>query len=130
MLNVDNDLYDEVKMSIETFVLKLLFKNPLFNISIKYRQNKATVSLNVMYGSETWLPTNKQEDTFACLGRKILRAIIRPVRGHGNWRIRNNKELTELFGNENIVSAIKSDRLIWAELVSKMRGDRRKETVD
>lgn len=67
-----------------------------------------------MYGSETWSPTNKQDDAFASFERRILRSISGPVHEHDTWRIRNNRELTELFSTETIVSAINYERLRWA----------------
>src|SRR6201996_3012368 len=40
------------------------------------------------------------------------------------WRIRMNIELVEIFGRENIVSVIKSARLMWLGHVMRMSDNR------
>jgi hypothetical protein len=46
-------------------------------------------------------------------GRRILRRIFVPKKGYGIWKIRTNKELTELYNNSNIVAKIRSRRIAW-----------------
>lgn len=43
--------------------------------------------------------------------REVLRSICRPVCEQGKWNIQTNRELTEIFGEETIIGAIKSPRL-------------------
>jgi hypothetical protein len=43
--------------------------------------------------------------------RKILRRIFRPKKKDGIWKIRTNKELTELYNNPDIVAKIRSRRI-------------------
>ena len=56
--------------------------------------------------------------------RKIQRSICGPVKVDDVWRIRTNIELVDIFGAENIVSAIKAARLRWAGHVIRMKNDR------
>jgi hypothetical protein len=44
---------------------------------------------------------------------KILRRIFGPKKEDGFWRIRTNKELTELYTNPDIVSEIRSRIIAW-----------------
>ena len=64
-----------------------------------------------MYGCETWTLTNRLENTLNVFERKMLRKICGPIQENNVWRARNNRELSELFGCETIVSAVKSSRL-------------------
>ena len=52
--------------------------------------------------------------------RKILRKIYGPVNENGEWRIRNNKELYELYKSSDIITDIKIARLRWVGHVQRM----------
>ena len=54
--------------------------------------------------------------------RKILRKIYGPVNENGEWRIRYNKELYELYKSSDITD-IKIARLRWAGHVQRMKND-------
>ena len=82
-----------------------------------------------MYGSETWTLTNKHENMLNTFERKMLRRICGPIQENNVWRTRNNRELSELFGCETIVGAIKSSRLRWAGHVTRMEDDRAAKKV-
>jgi hypothetical protein len=56
--------------------------------------------------------------------RKILRTICGPVQDNGQWKIRYNKELCELYGEPDLVTCIKLKRLQWAGHVQRMEGTR------
>jgi hypothetical protein len=45
--------------------------------------------------------------------RKILRRIFGPKKEDGTWKIRTNKELTELYNDPDIVAEIRSRRITW-----------------
>jgi hypothetical protein len=47
-----------------------------------------------------------------------------PVQDNGQWRIRYNKELYELYGEPDLVTCIKLKRLQWAGHVQRMEGTR------
>jgi hypothetical protein len=56
----------------------------------------------------------------------VLRRIFGPKREEvtGEWRQLHNEELYDLYSSHTIVRVIKSRRIIWARLVSRM-GERR-----
>jgi hypothetical protein len=55
--------------------------------------------------------------------RRILRAIYGPTKEGDEWRIRNNKELHDLYKDEDIVMLIKLGWLRWAGHVIRMEED-------
>ena len=129
IVNVSNDLDEEIKTRIAQgnkcfYALKHLFKSSLLNRSAKFRLYKTTIRSVVMYGSETWSLTSKQESTLECFERKILRMICGPMCEQNVWRIRTNKEISELFGQETITNVIKAVRLRWAGHVARIDDDR------
>jgi hypothetical protein len=50
------------------------------------------------YGIETWTFSKNSENALSTFARKILRRIYGPVQDNGQWRVRYNKELYELYG--------------------------------
>ena len=52
---------------------------------------------------------------------KILRKIYGPVNEKGEWRIRYNKELYELYKSSDIITDIKIARMRWAGPVQRIR---------
>jgi hypothetical protein len=56
------------------------------------------------YGSETWTLSKNSENTLSTFERKILRRIYGSVQDNGQWRIRYNKELCELYGEPDLVT--------------------------
>jgi hypothetical protein len=52
-----------------------------------------------MYASETWRLTKLEEKIIITRERTILRRIFGPKKVDGTWKIRTNKELTELYNN-------------------------------
>ena len=52
--------------------------------------------------------------------RNVLRMIFGAIYVNGEWRIRYNDELYQLFGLLNIAERIRTKRLRWAEHVERM----------
>jgi hypothetical protein len=52
--------------------------------------------------------------------RKILRRILGPTNDNGTWRIRYNKEIYTLYGNQELSTVIKLRRLHWAGHAQRM----------
>ncbi|XP_067130443.1 uncharacterized protein [Centruroides vittatus] len=77
-----------------------------------------------MYGSEAWTLTSKQEEQLRLFERKILRRIYGPVQERGEWRIRSNKELEDLYENSDIVTEIKRGRFRWIGHLERMDPER------
>jgi hypothetical protein len=53
--------------------------------------------------------------------RKILRTIFDPIQEKGEWRLRYNQKLYQLYRSSDIVSTIKSGRLMrWAGHIQRI----------
>jgi hypothetical protein len=64
------------------------------------------------------------ENAVSTFERKILRRVYGPVQDNGQWRIRYNKELCELYCEPDLVACIRLKRLQWAGHVQRMEGTR------
>jgi hypothetical protein len=64
-----------------------------------------------MCSLEVWTFSMSDEKTLAIWERTILRAILGPVKGNGLWKICTNRELINLFREEDIISEIRNGRL-------------------
>jgi hypothetical protein len=65
----------------------------------------------IMYSSETWTITTKDENNLCIFERQILRKIVGPVNIDNIWRIRNNMEIDKLIEGTDIVRLIKAQRI-------------------
>jgi hypothetical protein len=93
-------------------VQSLLFSRILSkNLTIKIYK---TITLPVvLYGSETWSLTLREECRLRVFENRVLRRIFRPRREEvaGGWRRLHNEELHELCVSPNIIRMIKSRRM-------------------
>jgi hypothetical protein len=71
----------------------------------------------VLYGSETWSLTQREECRLRIFENRVLRRISELKRNKvtAEWRRRHNKELHALYSLQNINWVIKSRSLRWAE---------------
>jgi hypothetical protein len=58
------------------------------------------------------------------LKRKILRKIYGAKKDGKEWKIRNNRELRNVYGQPDIIADIKSKRLEWLCHVARMEENR------
>jgi len=95
------------------------------NISrnIKTLLYKTLIRLVLTYGVETWVLSKQDEHRLSIFECKILRRIYGPVIDWGRWRIRNNQELYQLCGENDIVKFCKLSGLRWAGHVICQDGD-------
>jgi hypothetical protein len=77
-----------------------------------------------MFGCETWVLPQKSENALRVFERKILRRIFGPVNDNGQWRIRNNHEVYELFKEPDLVTCFKIRRQQWAGHIQRMENTR------
>ena len=76
-----------------------------------------------MYACGTWATTKSDELKLATFERKILRRIYGPkTNNEGEYKIRTNQEIQDLYGEPNINGILKSSRLSWAGHVWRSEG--------
>jgi hypothetical protein len=80
----------------------------------------------VLYGSETWSLTVREEHKLRVFENRVLWRIFGPKRDGvtGGWRKLHNEELHNLYSSLNIIRIIKSRRMRWAGHVARM-GEKR-----
>jgi hypothetical protein len=78
----------------------------------------------VKYGAETWCLAANDRNSLEVWKRKVLRKIYGPVCENGEWRIRTNTELMELYEDLDIVTEVKRMRLRWLGHMERMSDDR------
>jgi hypothetical protein len=81
------------------------------NVKVKIYK---TVSLPVvLYGSETWSVTLREEYRLRVPENRVLRKIFEPKRDEvtGEWTKLHSGELHNLYPSQNIISQIKSRRM-------------------
>jgi hypothetical protein len=68
----------------------------------------------LIYGSETWVLTKREENQLHVFERKLLRTICGLKIGNGVYRRRYNHELDKEFDNPNALNVTKTSRLRYA----------------
>ena len=76
----------------------------------------------VLYGSETWSLTLKEERRLRIFENRVQRTIFVSKRDDvtREWRRLRNKEFYALYSSPNIIRLIRSRRMGWAEHVACM----------
>src|SRR5436190_23604898 len=77
-----------------------------------------------MYGCETWVLTKQEEKTLEVWERKILRRIYGGAREENQWRRRTNQEIESIYGEPNITTRIKMQRIRWLGHVERLAEER------
>ena len=130
----DNNTSTEIKVRIAAgnrsyYSCLSMMKSRMLSRKSKVRIYKTLIKPVVMYGSETWTMSKKDQSALLVWERKILRKIYGPVNDHDTWRIRTNSELQELYQDASIVADIKGRRLRWAGHVERMEDSRKCKKV-
>jgi hypothetical protein len=68
----------------------------------------------LLYGSETWVLTKREENQLLVFERKVLRTICGPKIENGVYRRRYNHELKKEFNSPNTLNVTKTSRLRYA----------------
>jgi hypothetical protein len=81
-----------------------------------------TVILSVLYGSETWSLTLREESRLRVFENRVLWRICGPQRDGvtRKWRKIHKEELKDLYSSPSAVRMIKSRRMKWAGHVARM----------
>jgi len=95
--------------------------------NVKIKIYKITISPLVLYGSETWSLTLKEERRLRVFWSRVLRRIFGLKKDEVTWEWRklHNEELNDLYCSPSIVRTIKSRKMRWAgnvELMGERRG--------
>jgi hypothetical protein len=114
-LNSGNACYHSVQNLLSS---RLLSKN------VKVRIYKTVILPVVLYGSETWSLSVREEHKLRVFENMVLRRIFGPKRDvvTGGWRKLHNEELHNLYSSPSIIRIINSKKMGWAGHVARMGG--------
>ena len=87
------------------------FKSRFLTHETNTRLHKTLVEPVLIYGSKSWVITQFDKYKLSAFRRKTLRKIHGPVKERGQWKIRYNKELYQLYRSPDIITLIKIPRL-------------------
>lgn len=129
IITEDNNTSVEIKARIAAanksyYALLPLLSASAVSRNLKLKLYKIVIRPVVMYGSESWRLTKADENCLSIWERKILRKVFGAVCEEGNWRIRTNQEIYELFKDPDIVKEIKVKRLQWLGHLRRMEDTR------
>ncbi|KAE9522623.1 hypothetical protein AGLY_016986 [Aphis glycines] len=127
-INESANSHEEVKKRITAanrcyYSLMPLFKSRLLSINSKITLYKVIVKPVALYACSTWATTKSDEGKLGVFERKILRKIFGPKRNNdGEYEVRGNRELYDLYKEPTIVGSLKSTRISWAGHVWRSEG--------
>ena len=129
VITEDNNVEVDIKAKIAAgnrcyYALSQYLRSRTLSRKIKIQIYETVIKPVVLYGAETWVLTKKDEDLLSIWERKILRRIYGPVCIDGEWRIRSNQELRDLYKKLPIVHELKVRRLSWLGHVERMNDSR------
>jgi hypothetical protein len=78
----------------------------------------------ITYGAEAWTMSSEISKRLAVFERKVLRKILGAIKIINCWTRRHNNELMQLYGDLDIVSFIRINRLRWIGHISRMDNNR------
>lgn len=119
-LNKNNNYHKEIKLRISAgnrcyFALRKTFKSKLLSKKSKMWLYKVLVIPVILYPCETWPTSKEDERKLAVLERKFLLRIFGPKKNDqtGECKIRSNKEIKDLWGEEDIIQTLKGRKMGW-----------------
>jgi hypothetical protein len=77
----------------------------------KFTIHKTLIRSVLLYGSETWVLTKREENQLLVFERKVLRTVYNPKIENGVCRRRYNHELDKEFDSPNALNVTKTSRL-------------------
>jgi hypothetical protein len=103
-LNLGNTCYRSVQS---------LLSSRLLSTNVKVKIHKTIILPVVLYGSETWCLTLREENRLRVFEKRVLKRIFGPKRDEltGEWRKLHSEELRILYSSPNIIRRIKSRRM-------------------
>jgi hypothetical protein len=116
-INENADSHEEIRLRLVAaskcyFGLVSLLKSKLLSWKTKITLYKVLIRLVALYACGAWATTNTDGNRLATFERKILRRIFGPKRNTlGDFELRTNREVEELYGENNLIGVLKSSRL-------------------
>lgn len=128
LVNENGKLTEEIKRRIMLanrcfFGLRKQFSSRLLSRASKLRLYKTLVRPVLLYGSETWTMTRREEILLELFERKVLRSIFGAIYDTNGWRRRFNHEIYALLQDPNVVEIAKINRLRYAGHVQRREND-------
>lgn len=127
-MNTDNDITREIRRRIllanrTLFGLSKVLRSSFVRRNTKLKVYKTLVLPVLMYGSESWALSESDKNLLGVFERKVLRMIFGPVCEAGEWRIRYNHELYQMYKDDNITNKISKQQLRWLGHVYRMQDE-------
>jgi hypothetical protein len=131
-----NDVSLEVQRRIQTanrcfFGLRKQLQSSHLSRQRKFTIHKTLIRLSqvLLYGSETWVLTKREENQLLVFERKVLRTICGPKIENSVYRRRYNHELDKEFDSPNALNVAKTCRLRYAGHVIRRPEDLPKKAL-
>jgi hypothetical protein len=80
----------------------------------KFTIHKTLIRPVLLYGTETWVLTKREENQLLVFERQVLRTVCDPKIENGVYRRRHNHELDREFDSPNVLNVTKTSRLRYA----------------
>jgi hypothetical protein len=119
LVTPNNDVSLEIQRRIQTanrcfFGLRKQLQSRHLSRSTKYIIYKTLIRPVLLYDSETWVLTRREENKLLVFERKVLRTISGPIIENGVYRRRYNFELDKEFDSPSVLNVVKTSRLRYA----------------
>jgi hypothetical protein len=117
LMTPTNDVSLEIQRRIQTanrcfFGLRKHLQSSHLSRQTKFTIHKTLIRPVLLYGSETWVLTKREENQLLVFERKGLRTICGPKIENGVYRRRYNYELEREFDSPNVLNVtVNSDSL-------------------
>jgi hypothetical protein len=82
---------------------------------------KTLIRLITIHAAEAWTMSSETGKWLVVFERKVFRKILEAIKIKNYWRIRYNNELMQLYGDLDIVSFIRINRLRWIGHVNRIK---------
>ena len=113
-----NSIMEEIKSRLKLgnacyYSVQNLLSSSLLSEKLKVKIYRTIILTVVLYGSETWSLTLREERRLRVLENRVLRRAFGPKRDEvtGERRQLYNEELSDLYALPNIVRVVKSRRI-------------------
>lgn len=125
LIRADTDITREIMRRIIAanrcfYGVQRHLRSKLLTKETKLRIYKTLIRPVLLYGSESWPLTRKDENLLLAFERKVLRAIFGAKCENGTFRRRCNFELDNELGDTSVVGTVKVNRLRWAGHIARM----------